>query len=198
MLLVALVACATSARFGKATCDGSTGTDRDPGLARISGVKCHSAHRFSRRAQWQRYRNLIKTRSSRRTRRTVTLDIAEDRQSPQPAPQRRALLACRDDSVEADALACLMKSYISGPRLHLVFKWRFGHLAGAAAGRGRAICEITPCRCSQNIVIPRELGDRLRDARCRDGRADVGSHRRGVPALSVDGTDARRPRGSSD
>src|SRR5437762_10260075 len=37
--------------------------------SRLPGKRCHRAHRFSRRKQWRRYRNLIKTQplSSLRT-----------------------------------------------------------------------------------------------------------------------------------
>jgi hypothetical protein len=74
MLLVALVsvrrACFGAQLLrvcGKTCCDGSIRRpDCDPGPARISvTVKCHPAHRFSRRERRQRYRNLIKARPNR-------------------------------------------------------------------------------------------------------------------------------------
>ena len=45
-------------QHGMFLCD----VNREPNgrLSRFAGLKCHRAHRFSRREQWQRYRNLIK------------------------------------------------------------------------------------------------------------------------------------------
>ena len=62
MLLAALVSVAQRLRvLRKAYCDGSI-PDRiaTQALPVSVAVKCHPAHRFSRREQWQRYRNLIK------------------------------------------------------------------------------------------------------------------------------------------
>src|SRR5260221_11313135 len=52
-------------QHGMFLCDGiasATGIAKpNQRLSRLMAVKCHRAHRFSRREEWGRYRNLIKT-----------------------------------------------------------------------------------------------------------------------------------------
>jgi hypothetical protein len=79
--------------------------------------RCHPAHRFSRRENWQRYRNLIKAAAGRAPpARTYEIPIFRG-----PAPSR----------------------------FQMAFwpSWQV-----AAADRGRALCEMTPCLSFQNIT----------------------------------------------
>src|ERR1700723_3486782 len=65
-MLLRVLHCASVARCRKAGCGGSTGIGAATrALTVLMVVKCHSAHMFSRRRPWQRYRNLIKAVHSR-------------------------------------------------------------------------------------------------------------------------------------
>jgi hypothetical protein len=70
-----------------------------------------------------------------------------------PAPRATGINGSSQEDVVREQ-ATFMKSLFFCPSLHLVFKWRFDHLAGAAAVLGRAIRETTPCRFFQNIKAP--------------------------------------------
>ena len=57
-----------------------------------------------------------------------------------------------------------MKCLYFGALSHLVFKWRFDHVAGAVAERGPANARRSPCHCFQNSRDFDALSDRLHDA----------------------------------
>jgi hypothetical protein len=57
-----------------------------------------------------------------------------------------------------------MESLFLGTLPHLVFKWRFDHLAGAVAVGGRAFKRDTAMLALSEHHEPAELQDRLRDA----------------------------------
>ena len=111
-------------------------------------AKCHSAHRFSRRAQQQCYRNLIYGLElppvepcAGRNRNPLTplavIGAGYARQSrPSRSSVRRALAPpalpglIGGDRRTAPFPPALMTSLFPGPSLRLVFKWHFDHLGG--------------------------------------------------------------------
>src|ERR1700686_4355301 len=93
--------------FGKAAGDRSIGSPTAARALPVSvTVKCHPAHRFSRRANNKSYRNFIKARRP-----------LAPREGPERHPHRA--------TAPGDAF---MRSLFLGLPTHLVFKWRFGHL----------------------------------------------------------------------
>ena len=145
---------ATSTCSGMTYCDGSTGTDYGPSLPGSVVVKCHRAHRFSRREQWRRYRNLIKASapSFLRTQRPIATGghFADAVSYSGLSREQRGMGSCvrRNDVTRRSPQLPFMKSLFLRPSPPLVFKWRSGQFCQRGCCISRTKSEMTPCRLS--------------------------------------------------
>ena len=139
-------------------------------LSRLPGMRCHRAHRFSRREQWRRYRNLIKaaapvvpanagTHSHRRTfcgrRQLLWLIERATRYGFLRSQERRNREIAATASYEMP-----ISSSLASSRFQMAI-WPILPVRLPYQPRQK---RDEPCRLLLEQTFPTTLGDRLRDA----------------------------------
>ena len=159
------------------------GPRADGRRSRFAGLRCHRAHRFSRRKPWRRYRNLIKISAAAGTLPRSLRNCATERR-------------LREGKIAAPAL---MKSPISSPLAPSRFQMAFWPLLAVRL----AVTAAPKARHAMSILLEQTILHRPRRpaSRClrRHGRIPVGYHPRDLPTLSFRRTEAQsRPHRTAD